>query len=909
MKKRNYLLLLLCITSLTSFAQLGNWVYDKSGSSLLPPFFKLGHVEVDESGITLSRTNHVSYISFHGEKKSVEIVPEAEGLSFLHNIYTRQINGQTINIKAIAHLTNKLILKAYDPVSEEEHIIEITDALHSLEDSFRHLFLIEADNGDFIIFGQDNIETYRLLDDLSWTLVASTAHSIGDISHVIKTGDNFLVSTPSGELNLLNTDFESSWAYNANHPVAYMTQSAGGFAVCGTDLDTETAFVSKINTQGDLVWQEDFNNRHAYSILALDDALLIGGLHLYAIDNDGAFLWDRSIPSPTGIFQMVLDPYDGVILKEKRKIYRVDLNRSTRFEHADKIHTSQTEAHISNFGNLNYDNTIGITYPLDSETAPIFANAPLFTALTEHDSLVGFLSLYDDQASFKSLPQKGPISDNQLWKITQKEIDILQERFNNGEDLAPYSHAMLTYPALGNPHCTINGVAYPIEEELAPFVDVNGDGIYNIFDGDYPEMKGDEMIWWAKHNPVNELDIHGRWYVYNCGDHLVSKTVYVEYTVVNQSEGTLNDCRFGNFVDWDLGCHTDDLIGSLPTANAMYAYNEDAIDGTNDSDCILNLNTYDEEIPVHSLSFLGETMASAMFYNNGGMVSDLPVAVTDPGSLQELYYYMRAAYRDGTPLTRGGSGYNPSSSDFTNYVFPDNPSDPTGWSMLNEDLGPKDVRALTASSSFELAPGASRSFSFSFTTHPDIPLPAPDVSGVEANILAIDDLYQAGNNFAQVHLGQDIMMQSGENIELDAGDQGATYLWSTGETTATININTPGTYAVTLTDNTGCERTDDIVVELATTNTEELVDKQQLVRIYPNPMGQGNTATIELEQAQQIAGVNIFNTLGQQVSRQIVNDFSASIQVDHLADLAAGIYVIEVIFDNKERQLGKLVIE
>jgi gliding motility-associated-like protein len=47
----------------------------------------------------------------------------------------------------------------------------------------------------------------------------------------------------------------------------------------------------------------------------------------------------------------------------------------------------------------------------------------------------------------------------------------------------------------------------------------------------------------------------------------------------------------------------------------------------------------------------------------------------------------------------------------------------------------------------------------------------------------------------------------GTNVTLDAGNNGASYLWSNGAATQTISVNTPGTYQVTITDAGGCTAT------------------------------------------------------------------------------------------------------
>lgn len=48
---------------------------------------------------------------------------------------------------------------------------------------------------------------------------------------------------------------------------------------------------------------------------------------------------------------------------------------------------------------------------------------------------------------------------------------------------------------------------------------------------------------------------------------------------------------------------------------------------------------------------------------------------------------------------------------------------------------------------------------------------------------------------------------AGGTATLDAGNAGSTYLWSTGSTAQTINVNAAGTYTVTVTDPTGCTGT------------------------------------------------------------------------------------------------------
>lgn len=65
-----------------------------------------------------------------------------------------------------------------------------------------------------------------------------------------------------------------------------------------------------------------------------------------------------------------------------------------------------------------------------------------------------------------------------------------------------------------------------------------------------------------------------------------------------------------------------------------------------------------------------------------------------------------------------------------------------------------------------------------------------------------------------VDLGQDTVLCAGSTISLDAGNPGATYNWSTGQTGQAIGVDSAGTYGVVVSNN-GCIGSDSIVITLA----------------------------------------------------------------------------------------------
>lgn len=66
-----------------------------------------------------------------------------------------------------------------------------------------------------------------------------------------------------------------------------------------------------------------------------------------------------------------------------------------------------------------------------------------------------------------------------------------------------------------------------------------------------------------------------------------------------------------------------------------------------------------------------------------------------------------------------------------------------------------------------------------------------------------------------VFLGDDTIICEGSAAVLDAGNAGASFLWSDGKTTQTISVDTAGTYAVMVTNTDGCYNSDTIHVDIS----------------------------------------------------------------------------------------------
>ncbi len=84
-----------------------------------------------------------------------------------------------------------------------------------------------------------------------------------------------------------------------------------------------------------------------------------------------------------------------------------------------------------------------------------------------------------------------------------------------------------------------------------------------------------------------------------------------------------------------------------------------------------------------------------------------------------------------------------------------------------------------------------------------------------------------------VNLGADILLPTGQNAILNAFENGATYQWSTGATTATIAVNSMGIYSVTVTNSAGCTASDEILVTVIVSTGDQ--NERFSLSIMPNP--------------------------------------------------------------------------
>jgi hypothetical protein len=307
-----------------------------------------------------------------------------------------------------------------------------------------------------------------------------------------------------------------------------------------------------------------------------------------------------------------------------------------------------------------------------------------------------------------------------IWKVNRSDIQAFQSLPSH--DTLNTPQAILTWPAVGNTYARGNNGA-PLTmvpgNTYAPFIDLNGDGIYQPLLGDYPNIKGDQALWYifSDHGPEHTatnatplgVEIQAMAYAYNRGT-LVDNIIYYEYSIINRSPNTYHDFRIGQYADMDLGYYLDDYIGFDSSHRMGIIYNGLADDGGLAGHPSTAYGTTMPMAGITLISLPGDAgtthvpAGSFIYYNNDASV------IGNPSSGVQYDNYLRSANKAGQHFTNDfigpgipskgyGSGPN------CNYVFSGDPYFAGDWSECSSGNQTGDRRFVITSNDFTLNPG------------------------------------------------------------------------------------------------------------------------------------------------------------------------------------------------------------
>ncbi|RLD88301.1 MAG: hypothetical protein DRJ09_08700 [Bacteroidetes bacterium] len=397
---------------------------------------------------------------------------------------------------------------------------------------------------------------------------------------------------------------------------------------------------------------------------------------------------------------------------------------------------------------------VGYIFPKESGKSTVFSSGVWVGGLDETDSLHLSAERYR-QVGMDYWP--GPVSVvgnevtanmenavawSRVWKLSKDEL--IYHKFHYADPNYQPIEAIATWPAMGDE--SLGQAKY-----LAPFVDVDGDSIYNPMNGDYPLIRGDQCVFFILNDVRNHTETKGdkmgiemhvmAYEFYNPDTLAMQNTVFYSYKIFNRSSHTYHKTLFGLYTDFDIGSAWDDYLGCDVARGLSYGYN-DSVDGNGEPEA------YGDTVPAQTVLILsgplmdsdnqdnpsGECnesingtgfgdgiidnerygMTRFTYFRNGG----LP-AQSDPEDASQYYDYMNGIWKDGTVFEYGGSGhvsdgaYGPAAR----FVFPgltdpcywgtngEEPYGPVDWTMRSAGMESSDIRGMAVSGDFTFKPG------------------------------------------------------------------------------------------------------------------------------------------------------------------------------------------------------------
>ena len=174
-----------------------------------------------------------------------------------------------------------------------------------------------------------------------------------------------------------------------------------------------------------------------------------------------------------------------------------------------------------------------------------------------------------------------------------------------------------------------------------------------------------------------------------------------------------------------------------------------------------------------------------------------------------------------------------------------------------------------------------------------------------------DDFMLTIHPLPVVELGSDTAICFDQSIILDAGNPGSNYLWSTNETTQTIEASSGGlieiiTYWAEVTDTFGCMDSDEITVSFEECAGISENNNSRYVQIVPNPNSGSFKIRCDLI-IQNPVDVSVYNPLsGIVYERSDVKADQQNLLDIQLEEISSGIYFLRI--SNSEINLIKKII-
>jgi hypothetical protein len=316
----------------------------------------------------------------------------------------------------------------------------------------------------------------------------------------------------------------------------------------------------------------------------------------------------------------------------------------------------------------------------------------------------------DFAGGFRDIPQSA-----RVWKVTKDQIIKHQLDFADNGVIDDPIPDIFAWPARKNPwSMQYNGFAVmdSFDRKLtAPYAEWGPDQ-YDPAKGDYPhltyviyniERQPDEMVFVPFHvkivsaqfPDITPISVNGSafFFTYYCDDaDFLDHAVFGYVTLEFPKHDQLNDLYLAFRMDAQIGDPQDDYFGYIPGHSVAYFYNSDTsiITGSNQFPPVVGFDVY---------GGITDTFGDLKGITNVILINPddpvWPAYSTEPVNQFQYYRCISGHWRDGQPLTHGGTGYG--GSVLAQHIFPDAPFDTSGWSEISAGNQPGDRRAIISS--------------------------------------------------------------------------------------------------------------------------------------------------------------------------------------------------------------------
>ena len=341
----------------------------------------------------------------------------------------------------------------------------------------------------------------------------------------------------------------------------------------------------------------------------------------------------------------------------------------------------------------------------------------------------------------------GPIMDSEyyetendlwdrVWNISRSEIEYHINNYNDPGYTMP--EVIENWPAHGD-------VSKGQAANLAPFIDVDDNDIYEPELGDYPDILGDQAIYSIYNgerfnedmNPMG-IETHVMTYAFDCDD-LLDNVIFLYTKQYNRSDLEYTDAYLGFYADTDIGGYIDDFIMTDVDRASIIATNGVAYDdvyGTMlpaQSITVLRGAKQDADNVDNDFGILDMQTTNGLGYGDGiidneyrGLdfsidVSNGSQAMGDPENEIEFYNTMTGKWRYGENIKFGGNGYDTDTSSINSRfknsyndsyqygTYGQEPFDVYEWWSI-----PSDKRMIGSSGPFTFEAGSSKDMYLAF---------------------------------------------------------------------------------------------------------------------------------------------------------------------------------------------------